>query len=604
MVAAASGPRLSSLTTRPPRDWEERGTPPRHRRLSSVTCRLYNGGVTEVLYRKWRPQSFAEVAGQEPITRTLRNSIASGKLSHAYLFCGPRGTGKTTLGRLLAKAANCGAPADGEPCNKCQSCLSYLSGRAIDFVEQDAASHNSVEDIRQLRENVGLTPMAGERKVYLLDEVHMLSGAAQNALLKTLEEPPPHIVFVLATTESHKVSGTIISRCQRFDLKRIPMPATVARLRVICDSEGFSLADESLEEIARAATGSLRDAVNALEQVVTYYGKSPTHEQVREALGLSVDARSGQLAKLALGGDLTESLRLVGQVRDDGVDIKQFSRQLVKYLRGMLLSKAGVGEALELPSEMAAEVKALAVDVPRGDIIRALGTFGRIDFREDALSSLPLELALVAFISETPEAVPTSTLASAKPTTPKPQRELSPRPVARAPGPAAPPPAPKREPEFSVPAAEVTAVESTVATTSVGPAVVPEPASDMKESDPPRRAAIASTGGDLLTRVRTALNETDKTIGALLNGSCEVVSSEGDKVVLGFFHTFHLERVESGAFRGALEGAFSAALGRKVTIKFEHAPRERPAAGESPKSGHLVQAARELGARERPREQS
>ncbi|MEK7248352.1 MAG: hypothetical protein AAB092_07760, partial [Chloroflexota bacterium] len=412
---------------------------------------------------------------------------------------------------------------------------------------------------------MGLTPMAGERKVYLLDEVHMLSGAAQNALLKTLEEPPPHIVFVLATTESHKVSGTIISRCQRFDLKRIPMPATVARLRVICDSEGFSLADESLEEIARAATGSLRDAVNALEQVVTYYGKSPDQAQVREALGLSVDARSGQLAKLALGGDLTESLRLVAQVRDDGVDIKQFSRQLVKYLRGMLLAKAGVGEALELPSEMAAEVKALAVDIPRADIIRALSTFGRIDFREDALSSLPLELALVDFISETPEAVATTTPAAAKPAAPKPQRETttSPQP-------------PKREPEFSIPAAETTAVGSAVASTSVGQAPSLAGGRVARSGLGPFPTEVGSTpapSGDLLTTVRAALNETDKTIGALLNGSCEVISSEGDKVVLGFFHTFHLERVETGPYRGALEGAFSAALGRKVTIKFEHAPR-------------------------------
>ncbi|MCH6555878.1 MAG: DNA polymerase III subunit gamma/tau, partial [Chloroflexi bacterium] len=166
----------------------------------------------QVLYRKWRPQTFAEIVGQEPVTRTLRNSVASKRIAHAYLLSGPRGTGKTSLGRLVAKAANCANPGDGEPCNECDSCRAFLEGRAIDFIEQDAASHNSVDDIRQLRENVVLNPMSGEYKVYLLDEVHMLSGSAENALLKTLEEPPPHIIFVLATTEPHKVSATIISR--------------------------------------------------------------------------------------------------------------------------------------------------------------------------------------------------------------------------------------------------------------------------------------------------------------------------------------------------------------------------------------------------------
>ena len=176
----------------------------------------------QVLYRKWRPQRFADVVGQEALTRTLRNSVAAGKLAHAYLLCGPRGTGKTSLGRLIAKAANCDSLVEGEPCNECVSCQGFMEGRAIDFIEQDAASHNSVDDIRQLRENVVLNPMSGRYKVYLLDEVHMLSRGAENALLKTLEEPPPHIIFVLATTEPHRVEATVISRCQRFDLRRIP----------------------------------------------------------------------------------------------------------------------------------------------------------------------------------------------------------------------------------------------------------------------------------------------------------------------------------------------------------------------------------------------
>ncbi len=561
--------------------------------------------MTEVLYRKWRPQSFAEVAGQDAITRTLRNSVASGRLAHAYLFCGPRGTGKTTLGRLLAKAANCASPADGEPCNKCDSCLSFIEGRAMDFVEQDAASHNSVDDIRQLRENVILTPMAGERKVYLLDEVHMLTGAAQNALLKTLEEPPPHIIFVLATTESHKVSGTIISRCQRFDLKRIPMPAAQGRLAFICEKEGLTLDAASLEEIARAATGSLRDGINALEQVVTYYGKSPTHEQVCEALGLSVDARSGQLARHALDGDLTGGLMLIAQVRDDGIDIKQFAKQVVKYLRGLLLAKAGASESLDLPQELAEEVKAAAVQLSKGEIIRALQLFGRIDFREDAAASggsLPLELALVEFVSSAAE--PRETPAPVAATAP-PKRE--PQPASTA---------PKVAPKAVKPPVEVPAIERAAPAPAAEPPKASEPAVEPAMAEilveapvpepvaaTPANALASGPSDDLLDRVRQSLKESDKQLSALLNGSCELKSSEGDSVVLGFFHTFHLERIERGGYKGKLEQAFSSVLGRKVTVVYEHSPQERPSGDKQQRTGgHLVQAAREMGARAVPRQ--
>ena len=546
--------------------------------------------MSEVLYRKWRPQSFAEVAGQDAVTRTLRNSVAAGKLAHAYLFCGPRGTGKTTLGAAAGQGRQLRRPGDGEPCNKCDSCLAFIEGRAMDFVEQDAASHNSVDDIRQLRENVILTPMSGELKVYLLDEVHMLSGAAQNALLKTLEEPPPHIIFVLATTEAHKVSGTIISRCQRFDLKRIPMGAAIERLAFICEKEELTLEPASLEEIARAATGSLRDGINALEQVVTYYGKAPTHEQVCEALGLSVDARSGQLARLALEGDLTGGLVLISQVRDDGVDIKQFAKQVVKYLRGLLLAKAGASESLDLPAEMAEEVKATAVQQPKGEIIRALQLFGRIDFREDAAASggsLPLELALVEFVSgaaEPPEAP-----------APAPQKREAPA--------AAPKPAPKAaKPPVERPA-PATVVEAPKASEpAMAEILVDEPAAPEPAVAAAPAAPAARVSDDLLDRVRTALKESEYQLAALLNGSCEVKSSEGGSVVLGFFHTFHLERIERGGYKGKLEQAFTSVLGRQVTVEYVHSPQDRSTTDKQRAGGHLVQAAREMGARAVPRQ--
>ncbi|MBI2912799.1 MAG: DNA polymerase III subunit gamma/tau [Chloroflexi bacterium] len=525
--------------------------------------------MSEVLYRKWRPQSFAEVVGQEPVTRTLRNSVASGRLAHAYLLCGPRGTGKTSLGRLIAKAANCAAPADGEPCNQCDSCRAFVEGRAMDFIEQDAASHNSVDDIRQLRENVVLNPMSGRYKVYLLDEVHMLSKGAENALLKTLEEPPPHIIFVLATTEPHKVEATVISRCQRFDLRRIPLPAAVTLLARICQGEGYSLDEASLGEIARGASGSLRDAINGLEQVVTYYGPSPSLEQVQEALGLSVDARSGELARRALAGDLPAGLKLIASAADDGVDMRQFSRQVVLYLRGLLLAKAGALEELDLPREATAEVKAAAADAQADQIVRALRTFGRVDFREDPQSSLPLELALVELVSEG----------------------------------AAAPPERKAEPRFSMPVAEAEAVAATAASARLEPPpeAEPEPASLRPQASEAAGAAPveapreAPQQGDLVEQVRQSCKETDKQLSALLNGSCEVKSLEGDVVTLGFYHTFHLERIESGPYASRLAELFGAVLGRPVKVAYVHAPR-----ASTPgriKGGHLVQAARELGAR-------
>jgi DNA polymerase-3 subunit gamma/tau len=520
------------------------------------------GQAGQVLYRKWRPQTFAEVVGQELVTRTLGNSVASGRIAHAYLLTGPRGTGKTSLGRLIAKAANCASPVQGEPCNECDSCRAFLEGRAMDFIEQDAASHNSVDDIRQLRENVILNPMSGRYKVYLLDEVHMLSQSAENALLKTLEEPPPHIIFVLATTEPHKVTATIISRCQRFDLRRIPTPAVVERLAFICEKEKFSLDGVALQEMARSASGSLRDAINALEQIITYYGPSPSLEQVREALGISVDTRSAELARLLLDGApsagsgqaLAQGLKLVAAVRDDGVDMRRFSREVVGYLRELLLVKAGAADTLDQPQETLAEMQTLAREVDGAEIVHALKTLGRLDFRDDPQSSLPLELALVE-------------LASA-----------SERPAAE------PAPTEEPEPQFSIP---VSSTEGVAATTA--DATVSAPAEGEQGPSPP------GVPPDLLTRVREACKESDRQLAALLNASCEVKSLEGDVLTLGFYHTFHLERVEAGHYLGRLNELFSEALGRPVTAELVHSPR-RPTPGKI-KGGHLARAARELGAK-------
>jgi len=534
---------------------------------------------SEVFYRKWRPQSFSEVVGQNPITQTVRNSVASGRVAHAYLFCGPRGTGKTSMGRLLAKAVNCLQTAEGEPCNTCDSCQSYLEGRAMDLVEMDAASNRGIDEVRKLRDRVGLAPMAGRYKVYLVDEVHMLTPEAYNALLKTLEEPPPHIIFILATTEPHKVPATIISRCQRFDFRRLPLAAMVSRLEHICRQEGIQIEAAALQEIARSASGSLRDAINLVEQLANYYGSSPSLEQVRDSLGLTADARARQLVRHVLDRDLSAGLKLIAAVRDDGVDMRQFQREMVDYLRALLVVKAGAEDTLDLAAEEVEDMRSLSSAAPSEDILRALRGFGQADFRDDPQSSLPLELALADQVlgpgaaaqvaAEEAEPVVRPPFPAGRQAAPQPPRlrarQESERQAPRPPKPAAPP------------------VES--------------------ESPPPEATPVAATTAaaddDLLQRIRLACKEVDHRLAAYLNGTCEIKSLDNGVLVLAFYQQFglHREKIETPAGRRIVEEAASRLLGQTITLECTVCDRQRAEGRPSMRGGHLVQAARQMGAR-------
>ncbi len=405
--------------------------------------------MPEVFYRKWRPQRLDQVVGQEAVARTLRNQVVMGRAAQAYMFCGPRGTGKTSTARVLAKAVNCLSPEDGEPDNKCGACAAITEGRALDLVEIDAASNRGIDDIRSLREKVHFVPNEARYKVYIVDEVHMLTEPAFNALLKTLEEPPDHAIFVLATTEVHKVPLTIISRCQRFDFRRIPLDTASVRLAQLCRDEGVEADDEALSLLARTAAGSLRDAENLLEQALVSYGSPLRAEHVRGMLELDTYQRALDLVGHLLGRSAGDGLRLIDAVASDGGDLLQLHRGATEYLRGALLAKSGAGVSLDYPGETSARIASMVEDVPLGRIVNALKTFSAADARRDNGSRLPLELATVE-VCRTPEVEPSvvreperrhrpaSAPARAAPTRATPPRDAPPRREYERPRPAAP----------------------------------------------------------------------------------------------------------------------------------------------------------------------
>lgn len=315
------------------------------------------------LARKWRPQGFDEVVGQEHITRTLRNALAGGRIHHAYLFLGSRGIGKTTTARILAKALNClssDVPTP-DPCGTCDNCRAIAAGNCIDVIEIDGASNNGVEHAREIRENVRMVPTSGRYKVYIIDEVHQLSLGAFNALLKTLEEPPAHAVFVLATTEAHKIPATIISRCQRYDFRRVPAASIVELLRRILDQEGIRASDDALYAIARAAEGGVRDAESILDQLIAYCGREITYRDVFDVLGLVDWAVFHQLCDAMLEGNVAGLLKVVEDVVVAGKDLGYFVEELLRYFRNLLVCTTSSDAALlQLPEEETAELRARA----------------------------------------------------------------------------------------------------------------------------------------------------------------------------------------------------------------------------------------------------
>ena len=593
--------------------------------------------MSQALYRKWRPRLWDEVVAQEHVVQTLRNAVRSGRVGHAYLLSGPRGTGKTTSARLLAKAVNClDKDPSNRPCDHCAHCQAINEGRFLDLIEIDAASNTSVDDVRDLRDKINFSPSQGQYKVYIIDEVHMLSTAAFNALLKTLEEPPPHAIFILATTEVHKIPATVLSRVQRHEFRRIPVQEIVKHLRDLAKAEKLDVDEDALTLIARQATGAMRDAISLLDQLAST-GKRVTLAEAQEVLGTATSSMVLNLVDAIHAGDTGRGLGVIQAALDAGTDARQFARQVVDYLRNLLLVRMGSSDTVDATKELREQMARHAARFDQPRLLQAIKLFNSAatDTRAAWHPWLALELALAeavespAFEAEAPRvAQPVSTHGLAAPAAEKPamhapvqQPPAFQKPAASQTSAAEPlfeeppglfeePPAPARsvpvvekppasQPQTGKPQAQPAAQTARPADArAVKP---PSPTSAAEKTAPP--PTQTGPGGRAITqsdvqanwaRIRQSVQKENKLTGAALN-SCVSRVLKDNLLILGFQTEVVKSKMETTENLDLLRKTIQSILGASLNIRCVVVGTKGGQPPEEMEGGGMVNTALDLG---------